>query len=117
MAFSKDTQKLISQFRGLKTGIDERAPVASSKELVDQIFLELKIGEVSPLKAIHDSWNNLIPKKFAGLCEPSEMSATVLYVRTNSSVIKQELSFEEKRILAKVKRLAGCSALRKIKFQ
>lgn len=116
MPLAKDTDGTLSAFRGLKKGADISEPAKSMASIVDGIFLDFRIGHISPLKIIHEAWNDIVPKRFVGMSEPSDMGATVLYVRTANSAIKQELMFEERKILTKLTKLAGCSKLRKIKF-
>lgn len=115
MPLYKDKDGVLSQFRGLNVGRELEEPKSASG-FVDKIFLDCKIGKVSPLREVMDNWNSIIEPQFHSLCEPCDIGATVLYVRTYNSTAKQELMFLEKKILKKVNTLGGCSKIRKIKF-
>lgn len=116
MPLSQDPDGIVSQFRGLPAGrTPGKSPVRPS-DIIEKIFLDNKVGKTSPLKVIHENWDEFVPARLSGMSEPSDMGRTVLYVRTFSAAAKQELVFEEKKILAKINALGGCSGIRKIKF-
>ena len=116
MPLAGDSDGMISAFRGIPGGGGRQKPPAFAGAIADEILSDLNLGETSPLETIHENWESCVPPRLAGLGEPSDMGGTVLYVRTANSAAKQELAFEERRILAKLVKLAGCSRLRKIRF-
>ncbi|MBR6389483.1 MAG: DUF721 domain-containing protein [Opitutales bacterium] len=111
-----DSEGILSSFRGLPNGRNLGKPAQTPKEAIDRIFASLELDSQSPLKTILASWQDIVPPRFAGLSEPSDIGANTLYVRTFSSAAKQELMFEERKILASLQKLSGCAKIKKIKF-
>ena len=116
MPLSKDTDGILGEFRGIFVEEENRDAPKTPSSFVDKIFLDCNIGKTSPLKALLDEWKNIVPQPFANLCEPVDIGKTEIYVRVLSSSAKQELFFQEKKILKKVQALGGLSNIKKIKF-
>ena len=57
-----------------------------------------------------------MPPRFLGKSSPENVRAGVLYVSVENAAVRQEMTFEERAILAKVKRLDGCAKIKKIRF-
>lgn len=115
MPLYRDSDGLLSEFRGLPAE-RELGDLKTPAQFIDKIFLDFKIGQTSPLQVVIEGWPDIIGPDFLELCEPCDLGATVLYVRTFNATAKQELMFNERKILAKIKKLNGCSKIRKIKF-
>jgi hypothetical protein len=51
-------------------------------------------------------------------CAPERLhpSSGILYIRTSGGPLKQELSFQKKKILSKINKLDGCTEIRDLKF-
>jgi hypothetical protein len=51
-------------------------------------------------------------------CAPERLqpSSGMLYVKTSGGPVKQELSFQKKKILEKIKQLEGCGKVKDLKF-
>lgn len=111
----EDKYGLLSQFRGLKSERELSKPKNPSS-FIDKIFLDCNVGGLNPLREVMDNWQNIVEPQFLGICEPADIGATTLYVRTYNATAKQELIFKEKKILRKINELGGCSKIRKIKF-
>lgn len=116
MPLAEDRDGMLSAFRGIRGAKAPGRPAAPMGPIAGSILADLDIGQTSPLETLCEAWASLVPQKFAGISEPSDMGATVLYVRTHNSAAKQELIFEERKILAKISKLPGCSKIRKIRF-
>jgi Protein of unknown function (DUF721). len=116
MPLAEDSDGMLSAFRGIKGARSLGTPPVAAAAVTNSVLSDLNLGQINPLEIIHENWNAIIPPRFIGLCEPSDISATVLYVRTHNAAAKQELMFEERKIRAKISLLDGCSKIRKIKF-
>lgn len=115
MPLYRDSDGILSQFRGLAHE-REFGEAKTPANFVDKILSDCKIGQISPIQAAIENWSEIVGAKFGGLCEPCDAGATVLYVRTFNAAAKQELMFEERKILAKIRAIGACSKIRKIKF-
>ena len=117
-----EENSVLSAFRGLpythKTSIDRstKGKPESSASLVDKFLLKLKIKEENPVKIISASWNDCLPKRFAGRSSPLNVRMNILYVEAENPSVKQEMMFSEREILKKVKLLKGCANIKKIRF-
>lgn len=114
--FNEDSDGILSAFRGLESGRNLGKAPQSAKDMMDKILLDLNLSSTSPLKSVIEAWASIIPSRFLGMCEPSDLGANTLYVKTFNSTAKQELIFQERAILKKIKALGGCSNIKKIKF-
>ena len=111
-----DSEGILSSFRCLPNGRNLGRPAQTPKEAIDRIFASLDIDSPSPLKTILSSWADIVPPRFRELSEPADIGANTLYVRAFNSAARQELMFEERKILPKLQKLSGCAKIKKIKF-
>ena len=114
--FEEDSDGILSAFRGLASGRNLGTAPQSPRESIDKILLDLKLSSSSPIKSVIENWANIVPQRFLGMSEPSDLGANILYVRTFNSTAKQELMFQERIILKKIRELGGCANIKKIKF-
>ncbi len=114
--FEEDSSGILSAFRGLESGRNLGKAPQISQGAIDKILLDLNLSSTSPIKSIIDAWATIVPAKFSAMSEPSDLGANILYVKTFNSTTKQELMFQERVILKKIKVLAGCANIKKIKF-
>ncbi|MBR4597720.1 MAG: DUF721 domain-containing protein [Opitutales bacterium] len=113
---NNDSDGILSSFRCLPNGRNQSLPPQPAQVGIDKIFASLDLGGQSPLQTIIAAWADAVPPRFKELCEPADIGANTLYVRTFNSAAKQELMFEERKILKKISALEGCSKIKKIKF-
>ena len=59
--------------------------------------------EKSPEQVISENWDKVVGRSFAGKCAPERLTENtgILFIKTASGPIKQELGFEKKQILKK----------------
>lgn len=114
--FEEDSDGILSAFRGLESGRNLGKAPQSAQIAIDKILLDLKLSSSSPIKSVIENWKNIVSPRFLGLCEPSDLGANILYVRTFNSTAKQELMFQERLLLKKIRELGGCANIKKIKF-
>lgn len=116
MPWTEDSE-IISQFRGLEHSKASGKKPMKSSHLMDDIFKTLNIGGESPAKTIHENWKDILPAKYRGVAELSDVGVSVLYVKVDNSIIAQNMMFEQAKMLAKIQKLPGCSRIRKIRFR
>ena len=95
---------------------DTKGVPASAADLTKRFFLKLKIKTENEGKIVESNWQSCVPKRFADKSSPQNVRMGVLYVNVRNPSVKQEIMFSEREILANVKKLDGCSKIKKIRF-
>jgi len=115
--FTAEDLALIDRFRGAprhpvrKT----RAPNAMGLK-VDGILAGLRVnhGE-TPERTILAHWKDLLGEERCQRCAPARLQRDgTLVVLAPNPVVRQELSFEKRKLLGKIRRLPGCAFVRSI---
>lgn len=75
-----------------------------------------KMKHTSTLEVISDNWRICVDAKFADKCFVYNVKGPIVFVSAINAQVKQAISFNEKKILAKIKRLDGCNNITKIRF-
>ena len=114
-------RRLLANFLELPMGEDlskHRDPL-SMKELIEKTWANWGMGEEkTPEQSISENWQKVVGKKLFMKCAPERLqpSSGMLYVKTSGGPVKQELSFQKKKILDKIKNLEGCGKVKDLKF-
>ena len=114
-------RKLVANFLEMPMGEDMtkfREPL-SMKELIEKTWENWGLGdEKTPEESISENWQKLVGKKLCLKCAPERLhpSSGILFIRTSGGPVRQELSFQKKGILEKIKKLEGCSEIKDLKF-
>ena len=114
-------RKLVANFLQMPMGEDMtkfREPL-SMKELIEKTWENWGLGdEKTPEESISENWQKLVGKKLYMKCAPERLhpSSGILFIRTSGGPVRQELSFQKKGILEKIKKLEGCSEIKDLKF-
>ena len=91
----------------------------SMKELIEKTWANWGMDEKkTPEQSISENWQKIVGKKLFMKCAPErlQISSGMLYVKTSGGPVKQELSFQKKKILDKIKQLEGCGKVKDLKF-
>ncbi len=118
---SFNERRLLANFLEVPMGEDMsklREPL-SMKQLIEKTWENWGMGEEkTPEQSISENWHNIVGKKLCMKCAPERLQPTngILFVKTSGGPVKQELSFQKKYILAKIKNLEGCSEIKDLKF-
>lgn len=118
---SFNERRLLADFLELPMGEDiskQREPL-SMKDLIEKTWANWGMGEEkTPEQSISENWHKIVGKKLNMKCAPERLqpSSGTLYVKTSGGPVKQELSFQKKSILNKIKQLEGCSEVKDLKF-
>ena len=88
----------------------------SSKSLARKFLSKLNgLLENESHKAVR-YWASCVPKPFSDKCSPRNVRDGVLYVEVCNAAARQELAFMERKILQQLKKIEGCSDVKKIRF-
>ena len=96
----------------------QREPI-SMKDLIEKTWANWGMGEEkTPEQSISENWHKIVGKKLNMKCAPERLQPSngMLYVKTSGGPVKQELSFQKKKILDKIKNLEGCDKVKDLKF-
>ena len=80
-----------------------------------EAFKKLRLGRAVPEDAIIAHWHELLPLKLAQRCAPVRvLEGGKLVIQCENAVIKSEVRFHERSMLAKIRLLRGCQDVRLI---
>jgi hypothetical protein len=114
-------QRLLAQFRNVR----HWEPHASGRNLkpihgtVERLMRKWNLGELIPAEqTIIRHWKELLGPERAQRCQPVRIAGdTRLVVAVAHPVLRQELEFEKRNILRKLRALPGCESIHSIQFQ
>lgn len=117
MPFPRHVENMIASLRGLppdrsRSRLRETAPIG---DLVSGILEKYRIGMPSMEETIMKNWDEIVGPANAGFVNllKIENERRVL-IAVSNPVVKQELFFHRKLILARIKALPGCRDIREI---
>ena len=117
--FSRTVQNLLANLRGLPEdrGRSTDRAMKTIDDAVQDAFKKLRLDKPAPETAIVAHWLELLPLKLAKRSAPLRvLEGGKLVVQCENSVIKSEIRFHERAMLAKIRLLRGCQDVRAISF-
>ena len=117
--FSRTVQNLLANLRGLPEdrGRSTDRAMKTIDDAVQDAFKKLRLDKPVPETAIVAHWLELLPLKLAKRSAPLRvLEGGKLVVQCENSVIKSEIRFHERAMLAKIRLLRGCQEVRSISF-
>lgn len=117
--FSRTVQNLLANLRGLPEdrGRSTDRAMKTIDDAVQDAFRKLRLDKPVPETAIVAHWLELLPLKLARRCAPLRvLEGGKLVVQCENSVVKSEVRFHERAMLAKIRLLRGCQDVRAISF-
>jgi hypothetical protein len=117
--FSRTVQNLLANLRGLPEdrGRSTDRAMKTIDDAVQDAFKKLRLDKPVPETAIVAHWLELLPLKLAKRSAPLRvLEGGKLVVQCENSVIKSEIRFHERAMLAKIRLLRGCQEVRAISF-
>lgn len=115
--FSAEDLALIDRFRGApRNPIRKTRSPNSMGVKMNGILASLRVnhGE-TPERTILTHWKDLLGEERAHRCAPARLQRDgTLVVLAPNPVVRQELSFEKRRLLGKIRKLPGCAFVRSI---
>lgn len=117
--FSRHVMNLLANLRGLPEdrGRSTDRDLRTIDDAVTEAFRKLRLDKPVPEDAIFAHWHELLPAKLARRCAPLRvLEGGKLVVQCENTVIKSEVRFHERALLAKIRALRGCAEVRSISF-
>jgi putative hydrolase of the HAD superfamily len=117
--FSRTVQNLLANLRGLPEdrGRSTDRAMKTIDDAVQDAFKKLRLDKPVPETAIVAHWLELLPPKLARRCAPLRvLEGGKLMVQCENSVVRSEVRFHERAMLAKIRSLRGCQEVRTIGF-
>ena len=116
MPFSKKTEDLIADFRGLPRTVSasaRRAPMALGNLLV-VLKEQYKLEKPSPERSLVENWANVFGKA-AGRCNPIRIKDDhILIISVTNQTLRSELQFRKKEILERIRQLKHCDEINEL---
>ena len=113
MQFSKNTEDLIADFRGLPrtvSGSSRRHPVPLDR-ILSVLKERYKLEEPSPERSLVENWATIFGK-LAGRCNPIRIKDEhILMISVTNQTLRSELQFQKRAILKRVQKLEHCAGI------
>ena len=111
MKFSKNTEDVIADFRGLPrtvTASSRRDPTPLDNILVI-LQEQYKLEQPSPERSLVENWERIFGSKLAGRCNPVRIKDEhTLIVAVTNQTLRQELQFMKRSVLKRIQTLEHC---------
>jgi len=112
MKFTKSTEDIIADFRGLPRTVTTSAckdPMALDSLLV-VLQEQYKLEQPSPERTLVENWEAIFGPKLAGRCNPVRIKdGRTLVLSVTNQTLRSELQFQKRAILKKIHALENCS--------
>jgi len=113
--FSKLAEELIGELRGVAAAEPRRSTKRPTRKLGEAIELLLdkyQIGRDAPIQTIRERWAELVGTANAAYSHPVRLERNLLTVLTSHAVVRNEIFLHRTEIVARVRQLPGCGALK-----
>ena len=112
--FSREIENLVAGFRELPKdrGRSRKRPTQDLGALVEALMVKHKIGRASLEQTIRDHWVQVVGGAHAAYSHAVTIEDNRLHVTVSHSVVRNELFLHRQAIVAKIKALPGCGAIR-----
>lgn len=113
MPFTPRQESLIAALRGLpdeRDGGDGRGSLLPLGSLLEVLVQKHRIGQPKLEEVIMTNWRELLGRD-AERCVPKCVKGRALIVAVPNAVLRQEIQFRKRAILARLQALPGCGHL------
>ena len=112
--FSREIENLIAGFRALPEdeARSRRRPTVELGPLIDELLVKYRISHDSLEHSIREKWPELVGVANATYSHPLVVERNLLVVLVSHAVVRNELFMHREGILAKLRQLPGCSAIK-----
>ncbi len=119
MAFSRDAQNLIANFRGQPVN-RSRAIVRPAVEIHDLLSVlqeQYHLNEIRFHQVIQHQWKEIVGEQYASRCHPARLiQEKTLVIAVPNATLRQELYFQKREIMKRLRHLPGGRKIEDIKF-
>lgn len=118
--FSKLAEELVGDLRGIGPDDPPRSKRRATQALatvVEQLMVQHQIGRASPEQAIRDQWVALVGAANASYSHPAKLERGKLTVLAAHSVVRNELFLHREEIVARIRKLPGCEAIKALNLR
>ena len=112
--FSRAVENLIAGFRDLPEdpGRSKRRATVNLTALIDELLVKYRISHDSLEHSIREKWPELVGVANASYSHPVVIEKGLLVVLVSHAVVRNELFLHRESIMAKLKKVPGCSAIK-----
>ena len=118
--FSKLAEELVGELRGVPYEEPRRAKKRATQSLstvIEQLMVKHQIGRPSAEQSIRDHWPELVGVANASYSHAARIERGRLIVLAAHSVVRNEIFHHRDEIVARIRRLPGCEALRSLNIR
>lgn len=118
--FSKLAEELVGDLRGVPYEEPRRAKKRATQSLatvIEQLMVKHQIGRPSAEQSIRDHWPELVGAANAAYSHAARIERGRLLVLAAHSVVRNEIFHHRDEIVARIRRLPGCEALRSLNIR
>jgi len=120
MRFSKSTEDIIADFRGLPRSVSasSRKPPTPIENLLVVLKEQYKLESPSPERSLVENWDEVFGPGLAGRCNPVRIKdGGTLIISVTNQTLRSELQFQKRAILQRIQKLEHCGGIRDIRIR
>jgi len=120
MEYSRDTNNLIASLRGLPAdrSVAKLRPAFELGTLIEVLEQKYKIGQEKLEDTIARHWVEVVGEHAAHRSSPQKIvSGAILLVQVANPMLRQELQFQQNKILDRLHRLPGGGVIKALNFR
>jgi hypothetical protein len=118
--FSRLAEELVGDLRGVPFEEPRRAKKRATQPLstvIEQLMVKHQIGRPSAEQSIRDHWPEIVGVANASYSHAARIERGRLIVLAAHSVVRNEIFHHRDEIVARIRRLPGCEALRSLNIR
>lgn len=120
MKFTKSTEDMIADFRGLPRTVStssRKQPVPLGNLLV-VLKEQYKLETPSPERSLVENWESIFGPSLAGRCHPVKIKdGRTLVISVTNQTLRSELQFQKRAILQRIRKLEYCETIRELRIR
>ena len=120
MEYPRQTNNLIATLRGLPEdhSVAKLRPAYQLGNLIEVLEQKYKIGQAKVEDLIAQHWTEIVGEHAAHRSNPQKVvGGAILMIQVSSPVLRQELQFQQHKILERIHRLPGANIIKAVNFR
>ncbi len=120
MEYSRSTNNLIASLRGLPTdhSVAKLRPAFTLGNLIEVLEQKYKIGQERVEDLIAKHWTEMVGEHAAHRsCPQRIVGGGILLIQVSNPMLKQEMQFQQQKILDRLHRLPGGGVIKALNFR